>query len=191
MADTETYGLMAEFATADALVHAAGAVHREGYTKIDALSPMPIEGLAEVMGYHDRRIQKMILAGGLFGCVAGLGLQLHVNLMGTNLTIGGVYLTGYPLNIGGRPLVSLPSFIVPAFETTILFAALTAVIGTLALCGFPQPYHPVFNVKRFRERGSTDGLFLCVEAEDPKFDKARTRELLQGLGARGVYDVEQ
>jgi len=191
MADTETYGLMAEFPTADALVHAAGAVHREGYTKIDALTPMPIEGLAEVMGYHDRRIQKMILAGGLFGCVAGLGLQLHVNLMGTNLNIGGVYLTGYPLNIGGRPLVSLPSFIVPAFETTILFAALTAVIGTLALCGFPQPYHPVFNVKRFRERGSTDGLFLCVEAEDPKFDKARTRELLQELGARGVYDVEQ
>jgi hypothetical protein len=190
MADTESYGLLAEFATTDALVHAAGAVHREGYTKIDALSPMPIEGLAEVMGYHDRRIQKMILAGGLFGCLAGLGLQLHVNLIGWNINIGGVYLSGYPLNIGGRPLVSLPSFIVPAFETTILFAALTAVIGTLALCGFPQPYHPVFNVKRFRERGSTDGLFLCVEAEDPKFDKARTRELLQELGARGVYDVE-
>src|SRR5688572_24320784 len=113
MADTESYGLLAEFATADALVHAAGAVHREGYTKIDALSPMPIEGLAEVMGYHDRRIQKMILAGGLFGCLAGLGLQLHVNLIGWNISIGGVYLSGYPLNIGGRPLVSLPSFIVP------------------------------------------------------------------------------
>ena len=190
MADAGSYGLLAEFTTPDALVHAAGAVHREGYTKIDALSPMPIEGLAESMGYHDRRIQKMILAGGLFGCLAGLGLQLHVNLMGTNLNIGGVYLTGYPLNIGGRPLVSLPSFIIPAFETTILFAALTAVIGTLALCGFPQPYHPVFNVKRFRERGSTDGLFLCVEADDPKFDPARTRELLKELGARGVYDVE-
>jgi Protein of unknown function (DUF3341) len=190
MADAGSYGLLAEFTTPDALVHAAGAVHREGYTKIDALSPMPIEGLAESMGYHDRRIQKMILAGGLFGCLAGLGLQLHVNLMGTNLNIGGVYLTGYPLNIGGRPLVSLPSFIIPAFETTILFASLTAVIGTLALCGFPQPYHPVFNVKRFRERGSTDGLFLCVEADDPKFDPARTRELLKELGARGVYDVE-
>ena len=191
MADTGSYGLMAEFTTPDALVHAAGAVHREGYTKIDALSPMPIEGLAETMGYHDRRIQKMILAGGVFGCLAGLGLQLHVNLMGSNLNLGGVYLTGYPLNIGGRPLVSLPSFIIPAFETTILFASLTAVIGTLALCGFPQPYHPVFNVKRFRERGSTDGLFLCVEAADPKFDAARTRELLKELGARGVYDVEQ
>jgi hypothetical protein len=190
MADTGLYGLMAEFTSADDLVHAAGAVHHEGYTKIDALTPMPIEGLAESMGYHDRRIQKMILAGGITGCLFGLGLQLHVNLVNFNINLGGIYLTGYPLNIGGRPLVSLPAFIVPAFETTILFAALTAVFGTLALCGFPQPYHPVFNVKRFRERGSTEGLFLCVEAADPKFDAARTRELLQSLGARGVYDVE-
>lgn len=190
MADTGLYGLMAEFTSPDALVHAAGVIHHEGYTRIDALTPMPIEGLAETMGYHDRRIQKLILAGGITGTLFGLGLQLHVNLMNTNLNIGGVYLTGYPMNIGGRPLVSLPAFIVPAFETTILFAALTAVIGTLALCGFPQPYHPVFNVKRFRERGSTDGLFLCVEAVDPKFDAAATRSLLQTLGARGVYDVE-
>ena len=178
MADTPLYGLMAEFTSTDALVSAAERVHQEGYTRIDALTPMPVHGLAEAMGYDDRRIQKMILAGGLFGCAAGLGLQLHVNLIGWNI------------NIGGRPLVSLPAFIIPAFELTILFAALTAVIGTLALCGFPLPYHPVFNVKRFRERGSTDGLFLCVEAEDPKFHATRTRDLLQGLGARGVYDVD-
>ena len=178
MADTPLYGLMAEFTSTDALVSAAERVHQEGYTRIDALTPMPVHGLAEAMGYDDRRIQKMILAGGLTGTVFGLGLQLHVNLIGWNL------------NIGGRPLVSLPAFIVPAFETTILLASITAVVGTLVLCGFPQPYHPVFNVKRFRERGSTDGLFLCVEAEDPHFDPARTRDLLQGLGARGVYDVE-
>ena len=190
MADTPLYGLMAEFTSTDALLSAAERVHQEGYTRIDALTPMPVHGLAEAMGYDDRRIQKLILAGGIIGCLGGLGLQLHVNLVNFNINLGGVYLTGYPLNIGGRPLISLPSFIVPAFETTILVAALTAVIGTLALCGFPQPYHPVFNVKRFRERGSTDGLFLCVEADDPKFDLARTREFLQGLGARGVYDVE-
>jgi hypothetical protein len=191
MAETRLYGLLAEFKTPDDLVTAAGQVHREGYTRIDALTPMPIEGLAEIMGFHDRRIQKMILAGGILGCLGGLGLQLHVNLLGTNLSILGVYLSGYPLNIGGRPLVSLPSFIVPAFETTILLAALTAVLGTIALCGLPMPYHPVFNVKQFRERGSIDGLFLCVEAADPKFDSRQTRELLQGLGAREVHDVEE
>ncbi len=190
MADTPLYGLMAEFTSTDALLSAAERVHQEGYTRIDALTPMPVHGLAEAMGYDDRRIQKLILAGGILGCLGGLGLQLHVNLVNFNLNLGGVYLSGYPLNIGGRPLVSLPAFIVPAFETTILLAAITAVVGTLVLCGFPQPYHPVFNVQRFRERGSTDGLFLCVEADDPKFDVARTREFLQGLGARGVYDVD-
>ncbi len=190
MADTPLYGLMAEFTSTDALLSAAERVHQEGYTRIDALTPMPVHGLAEAMGYDDRRIQKLILAGGILGCLGGLGLQLHVNLVNFNINLGGVYLSGYPLNIGGRPLVSLPAFIVPAFETTILLAAITAVVGTLVLCGFPQPYHPVFNVQRFRERGSTDGLFLCVEADDPKFDVARTREFLQGLGARGVYDVD-
>lgn len=190
MADTPLYGLMAEFTSTDALLSAAERAHQEGYTRIDALTPMPVHGLAEAMGYDDRRIQKLILAGGILGCLGGLGLQLHVNLVNFNLNLGGVYLSGYPLNIGGRPLVSLPAFIVPAFETTILLAAITAVVGTLVLCGFPQPYHPVFNVKRFRERGSIDGLFLCVEADDPKFDVARTREFLQGLGPRGVYDVD-
>jgi ActD protein len=191
MADTPLYGLLAEFTSTDALVSAAERVHQEGYRRIDALTPLPVHGLAEALGYDDNRIQKMILAGGVTGALLGLGLQLHVNLVGWNVSIGSVYLSGYPLNIGGRPLVSLPAFIVPAFETTILLAAITAVVGTLALCGFPQPYHPVFNVKRFRERGSQDGLFLCVEAADPKYHHERTRDLLQSLGARGVYDVEE
>ncbi len=191
MAEPKLYGLLAEFANVDALVTAAGQVHRAGYTRIDAMTPLPVEGLAEAMGYHDRRIQKMILAGGILGCLGGLGLQLHVNLLGENLTIAGVYLTGYPLNIGGRPLISLPAFIVPAFETTILLAAITAVVGTIALCGLPMPYHPVFNVKKFRERGSIDGLFLCVEASDPKFDTRATRQLLADLGAREVHDVDE
>jgi hypothetical protein len=191
MAEKPLYGLLAEFGTPDDLVTAAGQVHREGYTRIDALTPMPVEGLAEIMGYHDRRIQKLILAGGIAGTLLGLGMQLHINLIGRNLDVLGVYLSGYPLNIGGRPLVSLPSFIVPAFETTILLAALTAVLGTIALCGLPMPYHPVFNVKRYRERGSIDGLFLCVEATDPKFDARQTRALLERLGAREVHDVEE
>ena len=186
--DTHLYGLMAEFTSSDALVSAAERVHQEGYTRIDALTPMPVHGLAEAMGYDDRRIQKFILCGGLAGTLFGLGLQLHVNLIGWNLNLGGVYLSGYPLNIGGRPLVSLPSFIVPAFETTILFAAITAVVGTLALCGFPQPYHPVFNVDRF-SMASSDKFFLVIESSDPKFGEATG--FLQGAGAKGVYDVAE
>ena len=68
--------------------------------------------------------------------------------------------------------------------------ALTAVLTLIVLNGFPMPYHPVFNVKRFAERASQDGLFLAIEAEDPKFDREKTRAYLTQLGAREVSDIE-
>ena len=69
-------------------------------------------------------------------------------------------------------------------------AAFSAAIGMLALNGLPQPYHPVFNVESFRRKASRDGFFLCIEAEDAKFDRDRTRDFLLGTGAVEVNDVE-
>jgi hypothetical protein len=172
------YGVMAEFESADALLDAAGRVYREGYRNIDAFSPVPIHGLAEAMGQNDRLLSKLVLGGGIFGCVGGYALAYWTSAI------------DYPLNIGGRPLHSWPAFIVPTFETTILFSALTAVVGMLALNGLPMPYHPVFNVQRFREHASNDGLFLVVEAKDPKFDHTATRKLLESLGAKEINEVQ-
>jgi hypothetical protein len=174
----ELYGLVAEFDDTGRLLSAAGRVYREGYRNIDAFSPAPIHGLAEAMGQDDRRITKFTLFGGLAGLTAGYSLGYWVSVI------------AYPLNIGGRPLHSWPAFIVPAYETTILFSALATAIGMLALCGFPAPYHPLFNVKRFREHATNDGLFLCVEATDPKFDRTATWQLLESLGAKEINEVQ-
>lgn len=174
----ELYGLMAEFDSGPALLKAAGRVYRDGYRNIDAFTPVPIHGLAAAMGYNDKRLQRFVLAGGLTGLMGGFSLGYWVSVI------------AYPLNIGGRPLNSWPAFIVPAYETTILLSALTCVVAMLALNGLPQPYHPVFNVKRFREHAQSDGLFLCIEATDPKFDRAATRELLERLGAKDINEVE-
>jgi hypothetical protein len=92
------------------------------------------------------------------------------------------------MNVGGRPLASWTAFIVPSYELTILFSALTAAIGMLTLSGLPQPYHPVFNVERF-SMASSDKFFLVIESTDPKFGQATA--FLKGLGSKGVYDVAE
>jgi len=171
------YGLMAEFDSAAGIVRAAEAVHRAGYRKVDAYTPYPMEEVLDALHLHRTHVPKIVLAGGILGLLAGFGLQYYCSVI------------AYPMNIGGRPIAAWPAWVVPAFETTVLFSALAAVFGTLALCGFPQPYHPVFNVPGFA-LASRDRFFLCVEAADPKFDPEATRELLRGLGPASVAEVE-
>jgi hypothetical protein len=171
------YGLMAEFDTPTALIAATERTREAGYRRIDAYAPYPIEELVHALGHHHSRLPAMVLGGGILGCLAGLGLQVYVNAF------------AYPLNIGGKPVLSWPAFVPVTFEVTILFASLTAVLGMLALNGLPTPYHPVFNVPRF-SAASRDRYFLCIEAADPRFHAEGTRSFLAGLGPTEVSEVE-
>src|SRR5438034_3928119 len=170
------YGLMAEFGDPIALVSATQRAYREGYRQMDAYSPFPIEELHEALGARPTRLALIVLVGGLFGCVGGYGLQYWVSSI------------AYPLNVGGRPYVSWPAFIPVTFECTILVAALSAVLGMLALNGLPMPYHPVCNLPRFA-LASRNRFFLYIEAQDPRFDLDGTRQFLESLGAREVSSV--
>src|SRR5215470_17685232 len=174
---TGIYGLMAEFDTPESLVAAAERTRAEGYRRIDAYSPFPIEGLAEAIGFRSNRLPLIVLIGGIIGCVGGFYLQYWVHVI------------DYPVNIGGRPFNSWPMFIPVTFELTILVAALAAVLGLLALNGLPMPYHPVFNVERF-ELATRNRFFLSIEASDAKFDAAATRRFMEGLSSQGVYEIE-
>ncbi len=170
------YGLMAEFPSADALLTAARRVRDAGYTKFDTFSPFPIHGMGEAIGFKEKSVAPIVLVGGIVGLLAGYGLEYWTSVI------------AYPLNIGGRPYHSWPMFVPPAFETTILFASISALVGMLALNGLPQPYHPVFNAPKF-SMASQDSFFLVIEADDPKFDAGETRRMLDSLQPREVVDV--
>lgn len=171
------YGLLAEFHTPEEVVAAARRVYAEGYRQIDSFAPYPVEGLAEAIGFHHTRLPVIVLIGGIVGCLAGFALQYWSAV---------IY---YPLNVGGRPFNSWPAFIPVTFEMTVLVAALSAVLGMLALNGLPKPYHPLFNVEQFA-LASRDRFYVVIEATDPLFDPERTRRFLQSLTRHGVYDVE-
>jgi hypothetical protein len=167
---------MAEFDSASDLVAAADRTREAGYKKIDAYSPFPVEGLAEAVGFHRDLVPLITLIGGIIGGTTGFLMQYWMSAV------------SYPINVGGKPYNSWPAFIVITFEMTILFAAISAVLGMLALNGLPMPYHPVFNVPRFAF-ATKDRFFLIVFASDRKYDPAATRHFLEGLGPRAISEV--
>lgn len=175
---SENYGLMAEFDTAQAVLDAAHAVKRAGYTKTDAFSPMPVHGLAEALGFEEHLIPKIVLCAGIMGMIGGYALEYWTQVI------------AFPQNIGGRPYHSWVAFIPPAYETTILLSALACFGSLIALCGLPQPYHPVFNHPKF-SLASADKFFLVIEANDPKFSAEGTKTFLSGLGAKEVVAVNE
>ena len=177
MSAYQLYGLMAEFDDPAAIVAATRRAYAAGYRHMDAYSPYPIEELHHALGVHGNRLPLVVLIGGIVGGLGGYLLEYWSSAI------------AYPVNVGGRPLHSWPAFIPVAFETTILFAALAAVVGMIVANGLPMPYHPVFNVPEF-QRASRDGFFLCIETADPTFDVDSTRRFLESVGAKKVAEVE-
>jgi hypothetical protein len=172
------YGLLAEFDSVTSLTAAAAAAYRDGWRRLDCYTPYPCEEAAEAIGFHRNFVPLITLVGGLMGCVAMFLMETWINVW------------AYPLNIAGRPYYSWPAFVVPAYEWTILWAGLTAAFGMLAMCGLPAPYHPLFNAPNFRTGATSDKLFLCLEARDPKFSIAESRAYLEAMHPVSIVEVE-
>src|SRR5438270_10815129 len=172
------YGILAEFDSATELVDAARQIRDAGYTKTDAFTPFPLHDIDEALGIKRSVLPYLIFAGGITGLLSALALVYFVHVF------------DFPIIVGGRPHFSLPAFIPPMFELTILFSAFTAVFGMLFLNGLPSPYHPVFNVERFA-LASREKFFLIIQSDDENYDYDRTLAFMGTLGAQEVFDVEE
>ena len=171
------YGILAEFATPADLYHACERVRDAGFTRWDAHTPFPVHGLERAMGLPRSPLPWIVLGMGLTGAALGFILQWWVHA------------AAYPLVISGKPYFSWPAFIPITFEVSVLFAALGAVFGMLALNRLPMHHHPLFRSKVF-EQVTDDAFFISIESWDSRFDSSATGKLLESLGARRVELLE-
>lgn len=170
------YGIMAEFSRPEALANALRAARAAGYSRLDAFGPFPMPGLARELGYRPGIIAWLATGSGLVGALIQYISQYWMNAV------------DYPLNVGGRPLHSWPAFIPSTLIVSILWAGAAALLGMLLLLRLPRLHHPVFGVPGF-ERASEDRFFLCIGSDDPLFDCAKTRKLLETLSPDAVREV--
>lgn len=173
----EIYGMVAEFDDPTALVAAAREARSHGFRKLEAYSPYPVKALDKIID-SPNFVPPIVLISGFLGAAIAWSMQYYIAAI------------DYPTNVGGRPLYSWPSFIPILFELTVLLASCGAFFGTLALCGFPRPHFPLFNLPQFAE-ASSGRFFLCIEASDPLYAKDLTAVFLWNLQPIGVWEVER
>jgi hypothetical protein len=166
-------GVLAEFGTPEEMLHAIAALRKLGYRSLDAFSPFPVRGAEQALGLPRSRINWMIFPLAACGAAFGYLVQWFCNAY------------DYPINVGGRPPNSAPTFIPITFETAVLTASISGVFLLLVLCRLPLLYTPLFDVEGF-ERSSIDTFWVGVDDRDPQFDASEIERALRDLGARTV-----
>ncbi len=174
--DDQLYGIAVQFVSPEHLVKAVRRVRDKGYRKFDAFSPMPIPDLPQAMGLKHTAMPLIVLTGALVGAASAYLMQWYSAVI------------EYPWNIGGRPAHSWPSFIPLTFELGVLGGAIFGVLGLIILNRFPQPYHPMSNAPEF-SRAQSDRFFLCIESDDPNFDREEAWQLCQEFESERVTEV--
>ena len=165
------WGVSAEFTTESAMVAALMALRDRDLGRLDAFSPVPIPEIHDVLRLPREHIGWVGLAGVIAGAGSMMGMCLYATIV------------SYRFDIGGRPLVSWPSFVVPSFSFAMLVGTLSVVGAFLVLNRMPRLNHPAFNIPDFGEV-TEDRYFIAIEARDDSFDPDAVERILRTLAHR-------
>jgi mono/diheme cytochrome c family protein len=174
----QLHGILAEYDTPDQLIDASNKVREAGFEKWDTYTPFPVHGIDAAMGIKMTVLPWLTLCAGLTGLATAIVMQWWMNAY------------DYPWLVSGKPTWSIPANVPIMFELTVLFSAITTLVGMLMLNGLPHPSHPLDLVKRFA-RVTDDKFFLLIQAADPKFDENDTRELLDATHPVAIENVPE
>ena len=167
-------GIAGIFLTESKILNAAQKVREAGFIKFDAITPYPVHGMEEACAIKRSDIPYFAFAAACVGLGSAVALTYYTAAV------------DWPLNIGGKPMFSLPAFVPIMFELTVLFAALTSVGTLFVKCGMPKIDPPVI------DKDLTCHKFaIFIPENDAGFSVERVEKLLRDLGADEVKKVAE
>lgn len=166
-------GIAGIFLNEHVVVNAARKVRESGFTNLEAISPYPIHAMEEACGIKRSTIPYVTFVAGFIGLVSALALTYYTSVI------------DWPINIGGKPLFSLPAFVPIMFELTVLFAALASVGAFMVFCGMPRlstppPIHKDLTCDKFA---------IFIPENESGFNYDRAEKMLRELGAVEIKKV--
>ena len=167
--------LLAEFADERRFLDAARRA-RARYRLLDAFTPIPVEGMRDLLETRPSRIRLKMFVGGMVMAALAFGLEYFSAVI------------NYPYNSGGRPLDSWPTFMLPPFATGIFIAAAAGFVAFLHETGLPRLHDPLFAVEGF-ERATQDRFLLALERPEAEDERKQALDWLLGAGAGAVREV--
>lgn len=153
----------------DALLKGIRQLRDKGVEIIDVMTPFPVHGLDKAIGLRRSRLSRVAFWGGTLGALIGFFFQVWV------------FTKAYPLNFGGKPYLSVPSFMPVAFEMAVLFAAFSIVFAYLIYFKLTPGAKPVIHDER-----STDDRFLVVVKAGEPGESVKIERALSEAGAEGI-----
>lgn len=172
------YGLIAEFDTTAAALHAAEKVRDAGFQKWDVFTPFPVHGMDKAMGLKNSDVGWFAFLGGVTGYATGMLMIWYMNAF------------DYAILVGGKPMFSPFAAFPPSYELTILFGAFGSIFGMLFLNRLPRLHHPLLKHGRFA-RVTHDRFFIVIECSDPKYSETEIRKLLGAAGSNHIEIAEE
>ena len=151
---------------------AAGQLKSAGFEGLEVMSPIPIHGIDEVLGPKKSVIKRFTLFGGIFGALSGFALAAGTAVLYLHPT-------------GGRPIITIPPFLIITYEMTILFGILATVLGFLISARFPAIRERVYAPESAVDK------FVVTVACDTEESVSRAAEILNAAGAEEVRNISE
>ncbi|MBE7199116.1 MAG: DUF3341 domain-containing protein [Parafilimonas terrae] len=177
-AEAPLHAVAAEFGSAEALLACVYALKYRRLGRIDAYSPVPIDGMADALGLGRSSMTRFAVGAVAVGFAGSMALCIYATAF------------DYVFNIGGRPRISWPAFVVPSLSFALMLAALVVYLVMLFLNRLPRLNHPAFNIPGFG-RVTNDRYFVTVEEADSPLDPEKVEAAFADLdqGPLAVHRV--